>query len=43
MSHADKRVCDGDQQQETLPSFSKSKGPKLCRAASTVPTSISTK
>ena len=39
MSHADALVCDGDQQQEAGPSFSKYGRIKLCRSASNVPTS----
>ena len=42
MSHADARVCDGDQQQETGPSMSKYGRLKLCRSASNVPTNRST-
>ena len=38
MSHADALVCDGDQQQEARPSFSKYGRLKLCRSASNVPT-----
>ena len=36
MSHADILVCDGDQQQEAGPSFSKYGRPKLCRWASNI-------
>ena len=32
MSHADVLVCDGDQQQEAGPSFSKYGRLKLCRS-----------
>ena len=35
-------VCDGDQQQEAGPSFSKYGRLKLCRSASNVPTNRST-
>ena len=42
MSHADALVCDGDQQQEAGPSFSKYGRLKLCRYASNVPTNIFT-
>ena len=42
MSHADALVCDGDQQQEAGPSFSKYGRPKLCRSVSNVPTNRST-
>ena len=42
MSHADVLECDGDQQQEAAPSFSKYGMLKLCRSASSVPTSRST-
>ena len=38
MSHADVSVCDGDQQQEAVPYFSKYGRLKLCRSASNVPT-----
>ena len=38
MSHAVALVCDGDQQQEAGPSFSKYGRLKLCRSASDVPT-----
>ena len=41
MSHADVHVCDGDQQQEAGPSFSKYGRLKLCRSASNVPTNRS--
>ena len=42
MSHANVLVCDGDQQQEAGPSFSKYGRLKLCRSASNVPTNRST-
>ena len=42
MSHADALVCDGDQQQEAVPSLSKYGRLKLCRSAFNVPTNIST-
>ena len=42
MSQTDVLVCDGDQQQEPGPSFSKYGGHKLCRSASNVPTNRST-
>ena len=42
MSHADILVCDGDQQQEMVPSFPKYGRLKLCRSASKKPISIST-
>ena len=42
MSHADKLVCDGNQQQEAGPSFSKYGRLKLYISASKVPTSKST-
>ena len=42
MSHADALVCDGDQQQEAWPSFSKYGRLKLCISASNVPTNRST-
>ena len=41
MSHANALVCDGDQQQEAGPSFSKHGRLKLCRSASNVPTNRS--
>ena len=41
MPHADALVCDGDQQQEAGPSFSKYGRLKLCRSASNVPTNSS--
>ena len=37
MSHANALVCDGDEQQEAGPSFSKYGRLKLCRSACTVP------
>ena len=40
MTHADGLVCDGDQQQEAGPSFSKYGRLKLCRSDNNVPTSI---
>ena len=42
MSHADVLVCDGDQQQDAGPCFSKYGRPKLCRSANNVPTNRST-
>ena len=42
MSRAYVLVCDGDQQQETGPSFSKYRMLRLCRYANNVPKSIST-
>ena len=42
MSCADALVCDGDQQQESVPSFFKYGRLKLCRSASNVPTNEST-
>ena len=38
MSQGDVLVCDGDQQQKALPSFSKYERIKFCRSASNVPT-----
>ena len=42
ISHTDVLVCDGDQQQEAGPSFSKYRRLKLCRSAGNVPTDRST-
>ena len=42
MSHADVLVCDGDQQQEAVLSFSKYGRLKLCRSAINVLTNRST-
>ena len=42
MVHVDVLVCDGDQQQEAGPSFSKYWRFKLCRSASNVPITTST-
>ena len=38
MSNADALVCDGDQQQEAGPYFTKYEMLKLCRSDSNVPT-----
>ena len=42
MSRAGALVCDGDQQQEAVPYFSKYRRLKLYRSASNVPTNRST-
>ena len=42
MSHADVRVCDGDQQQEAGPSFPKYGMLRLCRSVSNITISRST-